>query len=132
VVVTGRPGVESVLLGGGVELAPEDAAAGTRGSRRGIDLDLFQAAQVDQDPVGADAQARDAVAPDRPRRAARAAGEADRRHDVGRAAAPRDDRGSLVVHGIEDLATVLVGGIRGQDHVAGERPATVPHGVCRS
>jgi hypothetical protein len=55
--------VEGVGLSGGVKLAPQHAAAGARQFGGGIDVDGLEAGKVDQDPVIADAEAGDAVAP---------------------------------------------------------------------
>ena len=84
---------EPVLVRGGVDLAPEAAAADADGSCLGIDGDRLQQREIADDAVvdAAEAAAVVAAAADRERQVVLAR-ERDRRRDVLGARAPRDQR----------------------------------------
>src|SRR5947209_14938768 len=113
--------MEPVLLRRGVELAPQDAAAGARELRLGVDMDRLQPGKIDEDPVVAGAQAGHAVtASAHGHGEGLVAPEVDRGDHIGGARAAGDDRGSPVDHAVEDLARLVVTSIGRRDHLARE------------
>ena len=115
----GRQPVQRGLL---VELAPRDASLCSHGLRGRIDVDALHLGEVDHQTAFCDGSAGHAV----PAAAygdlqPRLAREGDRVHDVCRAAAPRDQRGTLVDQAVVDPARLLVALVPRIDDLTGER-----------
>ena len=115
---------EAVLLGGGVELAPRQAAPDPRGACLGIDVDGLHRPDVDHEPVVAARVAgrRVAAAADGHGKVVLAR-EEDRGHDVVGGRAAGDERRTLVDHPVEDGAGVVVATVGRDDQLAGEAAA---------
>ncbi len=125
---------EPVLLGGAVDLAEQRAAADGGAAGHRVDAHPVETAEVDHEPVVADAVAghRVAAGADRDRQVVRAR-VADRGGDVLRRDGARDQRGAPVVHGVPDPAQLVVAVVAGPDDLAPEpldlRLHTHPLGV---
>ena len=106
-----------MLLRRAVDVAETAAAAGAHEPALGVDLDVSELRQVDDDRPVADGVPGDAVAAaadgDRELVLAR---EADGGDHVGRPGTADDERRSPVDHPVPDAARLVVPGLAGSDH----------------
>src|SRR5439155_21916540 len=110
-----------------VELAPGRAALDPHRPRRRVDDDPLHRREVDENAAAGGRPPGDAVtaAPDGDLEAALPA-HGEGCHDVRRAAAPQDQRRSLVEAGVVDASDILVAWVPGSDHLARERRVRHP------
>jgi hypothetical protein len=121
---------EAVRVCGGVDLSEQAAAVDRRGARVGVDIDLLEAGEVDQDPIvdAAEAGAVVAAAADGELETALAA-EVDRGGDVVHGRGADDEYRALVDHRVEQRPVVVVGGVARANHGARTRAASVSTSV---
>ena len=125
---------ETVLAGCRVHLTPRASAADSYRARLGIDLDVLQQREVDHHAVVDSAQPGAVVAATADcQRQLPVAREGNHLRDVVRVGDARDQGGTPVDHRVVDLARLLVGGVVGADHLAGELAPELPAGSvgCR-
>jgi hypothetical protein len=104
-----------------VELSPEHAGLGPRGTGRRIDSDPLHRREVDDEPAVADRVSADTVAAGADAdEQGPLTGEADRRDDVGDAGAAGDAGGAPVDGAVPDRACGVVAVVAGTEHLATE------------
>ena len=116
-------GGETEGLGRSVEVEPCRTALGAREPRIGVDRDGTHRREVDHEPVVDDAVPGRVVAASAHRDLQLlCAGEVERRRDVGRTRATRDQRRSAVDQGVVAAPRGVVFRVSRLDDGAGERP----------